>query len=97
MRTIRANETKDQEVERIIESLDAVSKEHLRSIIYDIVKCYAKDEDNCAVLILGTGGSTEAAIALNCDSMQAANLLLAANDFFGYLNTKDAPPKEMFN
>jgi hypothetical protein len=29
--------------------------------------------------------------------MMAATLMEGANDFLGYLNTKDAPPKEMFN
>jgi hypothetical protein len=34
---------------------------------------------------------------LNCDSMAAARMMEGANDFLGYLNTKDAPPREMFN
>lgn len=87
----------EKEIERIVGQLDDMAKLHLRAIIYDIVRCYEKTEDNCAVVVLGTSQGTEAAISINCDSMEAANLLLGANNFFGYLNTKDAPPKEMFN
>jgi hypothetical protein len=29
--------------------------------------------------------------------MEASQLMLAANDFFGFLNLVDAPPKENFN
>jgi hypothetical protein len=29
--------------------------------------------------------------------MEAAKLMIAANGFFGFLNTIDAPPKENFN
>jgi len=36
-------------------------------------------------------------ITMNADDMEATELLLEANDFFGYLNTVGAPPKEAFN
>ena len=36
-------------------------------------------------------------ISVNCNKMEVSNLLLAVNNVFEYLNTKDAPPKEMFN
>jgi len=36
-------------------------------------------------------------VTLNCDEMEASQLMLAANDFFGFLNTLGAPPKENFN
>jgi hypothetical protein len=36
-------------------------------------------------------------ITMNADDMEAASLLLEANDFFGYLNMAGAPPKEAFN
>jgi hypothetical protein len=36
-------------------------------------------------------------ITMNADDMEAAELLLEANDFFGYLNMAGAPPKEAFN
>lgn len=31
------------------------------------------------------------------ENPEASQLMLAANDFFGFLNTIDAPPKENFN
>jgi hypothetical protein len=34
---------------------------------------------------------------MNCDEMEAAEILLEVNSFFGFLNTIDAPPKEAFN
>ena len=34
---------------------------------------------------------------LNCDEMEAADMLVEVNSFFGFLNTMDAPPKEAFN
>jgi hypothetical protein len=97
MRSVMTVKQQEQEIERIIGGLDDVARMHLRTIIYDIVKCYEKTEDNCAVIVLGTSNGIEGAVAVNCDGMLAANLLLGANDFFGYLNTQDAPPKEMFN
>jgi hypothetical protein len=34
---------------------------------------------------------------MNLDEMEAAEIMIEANDFFGFLNTIDAPPKEAFN
>ncbi len=97
MNTIMTGKQQEQEIERIVSALNELERVHLRGIIYDIVKCYERGQDNSAVVVVGTGESIDGAIAINCDTMQAANLLLGANDFFGYLNAKDAPPKEMFN
>ena len=97
MNDIMTGKQQEQEIERIVSALSEMERVHLRSIIYDIVKCYERGQDNSAVIVVGTGDSIEGAISINCDTMQAANLLLGANDFFGYLNAKGAPPKEMFN
>jgi len=95
------DELTDKDMEREIETrVGAMSESqrvHLRSLIYEFVKCYDKDGKDCAVVILGSGDGIDNIITMNCDSMEAAKLLVATNDFFGYLNTKDAPPKEMFN
>lgn len=87
----------EQEIERRISAMSEGQREHLRSLIYEFVKCYDKDGKDCAVVILGSGDGIDNIITMNCDSMEAAKLLVATNDFFGYLNIKDAPPKEMFN
>ena len=87
----------EKEIERRVNAMSPSQQEHLRSLIYEFVRCYDKDSNDCAVVILGTGDSLDNVITMNCDSMEAAKLLAATNDFFGYLNTKDAPPKEMFN
>jgi len=36
-------------------------------------------------------------VVIAADDMEAAELMLEANDFFGYLNMAGAPPKEAFN
>lgn len=87
----------EQEIERRISAMSEGQREHLRSLIYEFVKCYDKDGKDCAVVILGSEDGIDNVITMNCDSMEAAKLLVATNDFFGYLNIKDAPPKEMFN
>jgi hypothetical protein len=87
----------EREIEARVTAMTDNQRAHLRSLIYEFVRCYDKDSGDCAVVILGTGESIDNVITMNCDSMEAAKLLVATNDFFGYLNTKDAPPKEMFN
>lgn len=71
-------------------------KSHFKTVILELVKCYGPDPDQALILFNGSdklGGI----VSLNCNEMEAAQLLLEANDFFGFLNTIDAPPKEAFN
>jgi len=91
--------SKEQEVEieRIIAKLDDDERMHLRSVFYAITRCYDKDGTDAAVVIFGNTEGVESFASLNCDSMLAARMMEGANDFLGYLNTKDAPPREMFN
>lgn len=90
-------EDMEKEIERRVTAMTHNQREHLRSLIYEFVRCYDKDGKDAAVVILGTGTSIDNIITMNCDSIEATQLMLAANDFFGYLNTRDAPPREMFN
>lgn len=87
----------EKEIEERVNAMSENQREHLRSLIYEFVRCYDKGSKDCAVIIFGTGDNIDNVVTMNCDSMEAAKLLEASNDFFGYLNTKDAPPKEMFN
>jgi len=87
-----------KEVERRVEQMNLEQREHLKALIYELVRCYEEGGKHCAVLIFGTADEgIENFLTMNCTTMEAGNMLLAANDFIGYLNTKDAPPKEKFN
>ena len=97
MNTAITSAQQEAEMERIVAGLPDIERMHLRAIVYAIVRCYDTDNSDCAVLVLGSDASIDSVASLNCDSMVAANLLQGANDFLGYVNTKDAPPKEMFN
>jgi hypothetical protein len=97
MNTAMTGKQQEAEMERIVAGLPDIERAHLRGIIYAIVRCYATDNSDCALIIFGSDASIDSFVSLNCDSMVAANLLHGANDFLGYINTHDAPPKEMFN
>lgn len=87
----------EKEIEARVSAMSEGQREHLRSLIYEFVRCYEKGGKDCAVVILGTGESIDNVITMNCDHMEAARLVNATVDFFGYVNTKDAPPRELFN
>jgi hypothetical protein len=71
-------------------------QEHFKLVVLQLVKCYGDDPDQ-AVLLIKSKGEMTGLITMNADDMEAAELLLEANDFFGYLNMAGAPPKEAFN
>jgi hypothetical protein len=71
-------------------------KHHFKTVILELVQCYGPDAKQAVILFSGSeklGGI----VTLNCNEMEAAELMLEANDFFGYLNVIGAPPKEAFN
>jgi hypothetical protein len=71
-------------------------REHFKMVILQLVHCYGPDPDQ-AVLLIKSKGEMAGLITMNADDMEAAELMLEANDFFGYLNMAGAPPKEAFN
>jgi hypothetical protein len=86
----------EQNLEARLALMSDEEKAHFKVVVLELIKCYGPDPDQALILFNGSdklGGI----VSLNCNEMEAASLLLEANDFFGFLNTIDAPPKEAFN
>lgn len=86
----------EQALERRLAVMTDEEREHFKMVILQLVGCYGPDADQ-AVLLIKTKGEMAGIITMNADDMEAAELMLEANDFFGYLNMAGAPPKEAFN
>ena len=83
-------------IEQRLAVMTEEEREHFKMVVLQLVKCYGDDPDQ-AVLLIKSKGEMAGLITMNTDDMEAAELLLEANDFFGYLNMAGAPPKEAFN
>ena len=83
-------------LEQRLRTMTEEEQEHFKLVVLQLVKCYGPDPDQ-AVLLIKSKGEMAGLITMNVDDMEAASLLLEANDFFGYLNMAGAPPKEAFN
>ena len=86
----------EQKLEAQLALMSDEEKAHFKTVILELVKCYGPNAHQALILFNGSenlGGI----VSLNCNEMDAAELLLEANEFFGYLNTVGAPPKEAFN
>ncbi len=86
----------EQNLEARLALMNDEEKAHFKMVVLELIKCYGPDPDQALILFNGSeklGGI----VSLNCNEMEAAALLLEANDFFGFLNTIGAPPKEAFN
>jgi hypothetical protein len=83
-------------LEQRVKTMTEEEQEHFKMMVLQLVKCYGPDPDQ-AVLLIKSKGEMTGLITMNADDMEAAELLLEANDFFGYLNMAGAPPKEAFN
>jgi hypothetical protein len=86
----------EQNLEERLALMSDAEKAHFKQVILELVKCYGLDARQAVILFNGSetlGG----VVTLNCNEMEAAGLLLEANEFLGYLNIMDAPPREAFN
>ena len=85
------------ELERRVGAMSDEEQSHFKLLIHKIVMCYG-DGNAQGVFIIGRAEDNFAGVVtLNCNEMEASQLMLAANDFFGFLNVLGAPPKENFN
>lgn len=83
-------------IEQRLTIMTEEEREHFKMVVLQLIRCYGDDPDQ-AVLLIKSKGEMAGLITMNADDMEAAELLLEANDFFGYLNMAGAPPKEAFN
>ena len=88
----------EKEMEARIETLSTKERDHLKECIHRLVMCYG--EDACTGMLLVKGhliGDMGEVITLNCNEMDAAEMLDGLKNYFDHVNMRDAPPKEMFN
>jgi len=87
----------EEELERRVEAMSDEEQHHFRLLIHKLVMCYGDGNAQGIVIIGRAEDQMAGVVTLNCNEMEASQLMLAANDFFGFLNREDAPPKENFN
>lgn len=87
----------DEELHRRVTAMSDDEQEHFRLLIHKLVMCYGVGKAQAVVIIGRAEDQMAGVVTLNCNEMEASQLMLAANDFFGFLNVLDAPPKEEFN
>ena len=87
----------EEELERRVEAMSDEEQHHFRLLIHKLVMCYGEGKAQAVVIIGRADDQMAGVVTLNCNEMEASQLMLAANDFFGFLNLLDAPPKEEFN
>lgn len=85
------------EIEQRINAMSEDMREHLKEVVYRLVRCYEDGTDEHALIVLGSSDGSGDIVSINCDTMKSANLLQTVNHILETINTHDAPPKEMFN
>jgi hypothetical protein len=86
----------EESMEARLATMSDEEKAHFKMVVLELIKCYGSDAHQ-AVLLFNGSDKLGGVVTLNCNEMEAAELMLEANDFFGYLNVIGAPPKEAFN
>lgn len=95
---LQAREMGQEEMSALIDALTPHERTHFRQTICMLAMCYGAKSTMQAVVVVGRAHEDMASLtSVNCDDMEAAQLLIAANEFYGFLNLAGAPPKEQFN
>jgi len=87
----------EEELEQRVEAMSDEEQHHFRLLIHKVVMCYGEGKAQGVFIIGRAEDQVAGVVTLNCNEMEASQLMLAANDFFGFLNVLGAPPKENFN
>jgi hypothetical protein len=80
-----------------LEEMSEEDKEHFRGLIEALSKCYGKDAAQGVVIVSLPNSPVNEVISLNATDMETHNLIKSVEDYFVFINTMDAPPKEKFN
>jgi hypothetical protein len=86
-----------EELEQRVARMSDEEQAHFKLLIQKLVMCYGEGQAQGVVIVGRAEDNIAGVITVNCNEMEASQLMLAANDFFGFLNVLDAPPKESFN
>ena len=87
----------EAELHRRVTAMSDEEQAHFKLLIHKLVMCYGDGNAQGVVIVGRAEDQLAGVVTLNCNEMEASQLMLAANDFFGFLNVLDAPPKENFN
>jgi hypothetical protein len=87
----------EEELKRRVEAMSDHEQTHFKLLIHKLVLCYGEGKAQGIVIVGRAEDQIAGVVTLNCNEMEASQLMLAANDFFGFLNVLGAPPKENFN
>ena len=87
----------EAELHRRVTAMSDEEQAHFKLLIHKLVMCYGEGRAQGVVIVGRAEDQLAGVVTLNCNEMEASQLMLAANDFFGFLNLVDAPPKEQFN
>lgn len=84
------------ELEQRIKAMDEEDREHFKTLVVNLSKCYAEDGPRAVVTISYPNGMDET-FTMNCDEEDAYIVAQSTTAFLEFSITKDAPPKERMN
>ena len=80
-----------------LEEMSEDEREHFRDLIEILSRCYGNNPAQGVVIISLPESPVNEVISLNASDIEAHNLIKSVVDYFVFINTMDAPPKEQFN
>jgi len=88
----------EKELERRVAQMTDEEQTHFKECIMRLAMCYGEDALKGVLIVSGhlLEGMSEV-IQFNSNDMDTYDILRSASNYFDFLNTKDAPPKERMN
>ena len=87
----------EQAIDDLLKAMSDDERAHFKTTVLRILTCYGPHANQAVVILKNISEDRLELATMNLDEMEAASMMIEANDFFGFLNTIDAPPKEAFN
>lgn len=78
-----------------VNALEGDARDAYARVIKMLIKCFS--EDAKAVVVFSHKEDIAKVLALNCEEIEAAQMLHGLREYLDFAVTSNAPPKEMFN
>ena len=89
----------NKDIERVVDALPEEQREHLKTLVYNLIMAFDPEQDHRQVLIIFNNEKDDALSigTANMSAYEAAGLLIKLATLMEQRMMDDAPPKEMFN
>ena len=87
----------EHELEEHIRTMTEEERQSFKACVIRMALCFGKSPVGAVLIMHNHLSGMGEVFQINCNEMEAFKIVKGAEQYFSFINTKDAPPKEQYN